>query len=288
MKMKVNVWTALVLSLFMAGAVCASAPSAHAQQAGRKPAGQPSAQTKPSDAAKEGAKGTSAFTLRASKDAPHTYTLKAKNAKVSDIAQELSRSLGAPIRLSPLMSKQTISIELEGVNLEGVLRMLAPHPFVDYVASGSDPQPKVLAVYLNALNEQAPALNETIKNSVDTLLIEGDTEEGTEEYERKRKERAEPLRVSFQNNRLSVHAEKQPLSIVLYKVASELGIPFELGSDSTEVIDADFTDYPVDQAMRTLSPSVRLFYRADLLNFENLPIRIALTSNANAPAAAND
>jgi hypothetical protein len=256
--------------------LCAAAPASAAQQAGR-PAGQSAA-----------AKETPAFTLRASKSAPQTFTLKAKNARVSAIAQELSKRIGAPVQLSPLMAKQTITIELAGVNLEGVLRMLAPHPFVDYVASGQDPQPKVLAVYLQALNEKQPALNETIKNSVDTLLIEGDTEEGTEEYERRRRERAEPLRVNFQNNRLSVHAEKQPLSVVLYKVASEMGIPFELGNDPNEVIDADFVDYPVDQAMRTLSPSVRLFYRADLLNFENTPIRITLSSAYNAPATAND
>ncbi len=120
------------------------------------------------------------------------------------------------------------------------------------------------------------------------MLIEGDTEEGTEEYERRRKEMAEPLRITFQNNRLSVHAERQPLSVVLYKVASELGVPFELGSDTGEVVDTDFKDYTFEQAMRTLSPSVRFFYRADLLNFELYPIRIALSGNASAPATAND
>lgn len=272
MKMRVSAWKVLFLTL----TVSAFAPAADAQQPAR-----PAAQATP-------AKATPGFTLRMSKSAPHTFTLKAKNAQVSAIAQALSKRLGAPVQLSPLMAKQTITIELEGVSLEGVLRVLAPQPFVDYVASGNDPQPKVLGVYLQALNERPPALNETIKNSVDTLLIEGDTEEGTEEYERKRRERAEPLRVSFQNNRLSVHAEKQPLSVVLYKVASELGVPFELGNDPNEVIDADFVDYPVDQAMRTLSPSVRLYYRADLLNFENTPIRITLSAAQTSPATAND
>lgn len=271
MKTRVNAWKFFAAAVF-AAALCAGA---RAQQTGAP------AQAKPPAA---GAKATPGFTLRVSKNAPHTYTLKAKNARVSDVAQELSKRLGTPVRLSPLMSRQTLNIEIEGVALEGLLRLLAPHPLVDYVASGLEPQPKVLAVYLQALNETMPPLHETVKNNVDSLLIEGDTEEGTEEYERRRRERAEPLRISYKNNRLSVHAEKQPLAVVLFKVASELGVPFELGADPNEVIDADFTDYTVDQAMRTLSPSVRLFYRADLLNFENIPIRIALTSSSAAPA----
>lgn len=277
MKTRVNALKVLAAAV-LAAALCAGAS---AQQGGA------ASQTKP-PAAGSAAKATPNFTLRVSKNAPHTYTLKAKNARVSDIAQELSKRLGAPVRLSPLMAKQTINIEIEGVALEGMLRLIAPHPLVDYVASGLDPQPKVLAVYLQALNETPPQLHETVKNNVDSLLIEGHTEEGTEDYERERRERGDPLRITYKNNRLSVHAEKQPLSVVLYKVAQEVGVPFELGGDTSEVIDADFEDYTVDQAIRTLSPAVRLFYRADLLNFENIPIRIALTSSAAAPAPAND
>lgn len=265
-------------------ALCALPAAARQQQGGATPAppAAPAATAKQSPAKKD-------FTLSVSKAAPHTFKLRAKKALLTDVTDELSRRLKLPIRLSPLMAKQYVeNLDISGLNLEATLRMLAPHPYVDYVAGGEDfGQPKPLAVYLYAMNERPPSLNETVKNNVSALLIEGDTEEGTEEYEKRKREKPEPLAVTFTNNRLSVRAEKQPLSVVLFKIANELGIPFELQSDTTEIVDLEFNGYTVDQAMRALSPSVRLYYRSDLLNFETYPIRIALAPPAQPAQAPN-
>ena len=265
------------------------------QTGGQKPAqgkeaeGTKPTQTKEVDKEADAAQPAQAkknFTLKISKETPRFFALTAKNAKLTEIAGELARRLDVPVRLSPLMSQQTISeLQFESLNLEATLRMLAPHPYVDYVMGGdATGQPKPLAIYLYAMNEAPPSLNETVKSNQQTLLIEGHTEEGTEEYEKEREKKEEPLRVAFSNNRLSVRAQKQPIGIVLYKVATELGIPFDLESDSMEVVDVEFNGYSVDQAMRSISPAVRFYYRADLLNFENYPIRIVLADTQQKPA----
>jgi len=268
------------------GVACAA--GARAQQPTRTPTPGAEESKQPAAAAAADAKQQPAaanakgFTLRVTKQGPvRVYKLVAKNAKVSDIAADLARQIDAPVQLSPLMQRQKVTVEFSDLDLEAALRFLAPVPLVDYVAGGADDasgQPKPLAVYLYAVNEVPPPLNETVKSSSEAFLIEGHTEEGTEEYEKKKKE--EPLEIAFANNRLSVRAEKQPLSIVLIKIAGALGIPFELNHNATDVVDLNFQQYPVDQAMRSISTAVRFYYRADLSTFEKYPIRLSLSGPA--------
>lgn len=268
-------------------AACAAGVSARQQQPAPTPAEgskqQPAAAAPAAAAAKQQPDAKLGFTLRVTEQGPRSlYKLAARNAKVADIAAELSRQLGVPVQLSPLMQLHRVTVEFSELDLEAALRFLAPVPLIDYVAGGADDasgQPRPLAVYLYAVNEPTPSLSATVKSSSEAFLIEGHTEEGTEEFEKKKKD--EPLEVSFENNRLSVRAEKQPLTIVLFKVANALGVPFEMTQDTAEVVDLNFQQYPVDQAMRSLSPSVLFFYRADLSNSERYPIRLALP----APAA---
>jgi len=206
-----------------------------------------------------------------------TIKLVAKEALVSAIAAKLSSELGVSLKLGPAISKQKVSVDLDGLSLEAILRYLAPQPYVDYVAGGDDMgQPKALVIYLYGLNESPAPPNETGQDRNQSLSIQGDTEEGTEEYKKRQKE--EPLEVAFSDNRLSVRAEKQPLTKVLTRIATELGIPYDVGSDTTEVVSVNFRGYPIDQAMRSLSPSIRFYYRADLSTFENNLTRVELKS----------
>ena len=62
--------------------------------------------------------------------------------------------LKVPVTLSPLLAKQTISLDFSGMNLEGALRLLAPQAYIDYVAGGDDMQAKPLAIYLQGYNEE--------------------------------------------------------------------------------------------------------------------------------------
>ncbi|MGH9903415.1 MAG: hypothetical protein ACRD68_16535, partial [Pyrinomonadaceae bacterium] len=78
-------------------------------------------------------------------------------------------------------------------------------------------------------------------------------------------------------------AKRQPLMVVLYKVANETGIPFDLRHETIEIIDADFKNYTLERAVRALSPVVRLHYRLDLQTSETVPLRLALSSSTRGP-----
>lgn len=233
---------------------------------------------------KKGAAATEKpWSLKMSKNAPHTFTVKAKDARLAEITGELGRILNVPVSLSPILEKQRVTTEFGGLNLEATLRMLAPQSYVDYVAGGDDPvQPKPLAIYLQVLNERPPAMTATVKGTSEAILIEGDTEEGTDSKEQKKKEEEDPLRVSFANNLLSVRAHKQPLTVVLFRIASEVGVPFELKYESPEIVDVEFSNYSLEQAVRSLSPEVRFYYRLDLQTFQVQPLRLALVAPAPA------
>lgn len=222
------------------------------------------------------------WSVRMSKAAPPTFTVKAKEARLAEVAGELSRLLKVPVTLSPLLEKQRVSLDFSGMNLEGALRLLAPQAYIDYVAGGPDLQPQPLAVYLQGYNERPPSLTATVKGTSEAILIEGDTEEGVGDEEARKKKAAEsPLRVTFAQRQLSVRARQQPLTVVLFKIASEIGVPFELRWESPELVDVEFDNYSIEQAVRTLSPAVRLYYRMDLQTFDVQPLRLALVSPAS-------
>jgi hypothetical protein len=219
------------------------------------------------------------WSVRMSQAAPHTFTVKAKEARLAEVAGEFSRLLKVPVTLSPLLEKQRVSLDFSGMNLEGALRMLAPQAYVDYVAGGAEMQPQPLAVYLHGANERPPSPTATVKGTSEAILIEGDTEEGVgDEAARKKREEADPLRVTFVQRQLSVRARKQPLTVVLFRIASEIGVPFELRWESPDLVDVEFDNYSIEQAVRTLSPAVRLYYRMDLQSFNVQPLRLALVA----------
>ena len=255
----------------------ALAPATHFAQQKAGAEKQPSA---PAQAAGKAPEKT--LSVKMSKGAPHTFTVKAKEAPLTEITGELSRLLKVPVTLSPLMSKQKVTIDFGGLNLEATLRMLAPQPFVDYVAGGEETEPKALAVYLQGANERPPATTAAVRGNSEAILIEGDTEEGTDSEAQRKREMEDPLRVTWANNQLSVRARRQPLTVVLFKIASEVGVPFEMRHDSAELVDVEFQNYPLDQAFRSLPPGVRFFYRVDLQTFQVQPLRLALLSPASA------
>jgi hypothetical protein len=242
-----------------------------AQQAG--------AEQKPADAAAQtpAKPAEKTWSVRMSKSAPHTFTVKARESSLSEIAAELAKLTKVQVVLSPVMTKQKVSLDFAGLNLEATLRMLAPQGYIDYVAGGEGgDEPKPLALYLQGANERPPSATAAVKGTIEAILIEGDTEEGTDSEAQRKREEEEPLRVTWVNNQLSVRARKQPLSVVLYKIASEVGMPFEMRYETPELIDVEFQNYPLDQAFRNLSPGVRFYYRVDLQTFQVQPLRLAL------------
>src|ERR1700749_3170940 len=63
-----------------------------------------------------------AWSVKMSKGAPHTFAVKAADAKLSAIAAEISRLAQVPVKLSPLMQKQRVTLDFGGLNLDATLK----------------------------------------------------------------------------------------------------------------------------------------------------------------------
>ncbi|MDX6270437.1 MAG: hypothetical protein QOD28_1660 [Acidobacteriota bacterium] len=277
--------------LTLAGALLVVSPAAVPAQQPKPPAAKPpaeqaapAAKQTPATAPRAGAAATAAktplWTLKVTKKTPTSITLSSKNGQLSEIAAELSKRLKVPVILTPLMQKQRITQEFEAMPLEGALRLLAPQVYVDYELSGDGAQPKPIGIYLQGMNEQPPAEASVVKGDSEAILIEGNTEDGMEATNVKDEDRS-PLRVTVEKNQLSVKARKQPLTAVLYEIASKVDIPFEMKYESTELVDVDFNNFTMEQAVRTLSPNIRLYQRTNLTSYEVRPLRLVLVSPAN-------
>lgn len=221
---------------------------------------------------------------------PYFITLRATDAPLADVAAEISRKIKAPIQLSSVMQRQLLNLSLEQAPFETAARAMAPQVFVDYLVSGAPgTTPAIVAVYLFSFNENPPAESIATKNSSESFIISGDTEEGIESENTKAEKAKEelPLYVGFENNQLSVRARKQPLIAVLYEVASKLGIPVDIQDETSEVIDIDIKSYSVEDAVRALSPLVNLYSRTNLQTLETRPLRIVLSASQKSKMVEN-
>ena len=212
-------------------------------------------------------------------------SLKAEKAKMSEVAQELSKQLKTPVFLGPERQNELLSIEFSQLTLEPALRLLSPTVYVDYeIDTGSNTPPKPLGIFFYDANQGEPPLAAVVTGSSQALLVEGHTEDGVEPEagEEKKKVEEQPLRVSYLNNTLTVKAKKQPLPLVLLKIGEELDIPVEIQDQNISIVDADISKLPVEDVVRQLSPNIRLFMRADLTRAEKRALRLILTAPSKA------
>jgi hypothetical protein len=221
------------------------------------------------------------WSVKVTKKTPISISLSSKNGPLTEIAAEISKRLKVPVILTGLMQKQRITQEFEGLPLEGALRLLAPQVYIDYEIGDASGQPKAVGIFLQGMNEQPPAEAAVVKGDSEAILIEGNTEDGMDATNVKDDDKT-PLRVTVERNQLSVKARKQPLTAVLYEIASKVDIPFEMKYESNEVVDVDFNNFTMEQAVRTLSPNIRLYQRTNLTSYEVRPLRLVLMSPANA------
>jgi hypothetical protein len=246
-------------------------------------------QTDPKQAPKEAKPAAKpSFSLRVKTRPILNISLKADKAKMSDVAQELSQKLKTPIFLGPERQNETISVEFSELTLEPALRLLSPTVYVDYeIDTGSNEPPKPLGIFFYDTNQGEPPLTAVVTGSTQSLLVEGNTEDGVEPAtdEEKKKVEEQPLRVSLQNNNLTVKARKQPLPLVLLKIGEELGIPVDIQAQSIAIVDAEISKLPVEDVVRQLSPHIRLFVRADLTRAEKRALRLVLAEPAKTNPA---
>lgn len=205
-------------------------------------------------------------------------SLKAEKVKVLEVTQELSKRLKVPIFLGTERQNELLTIEFSQLTLEPALQLMSPTVYVDYEINSGE-QPRALGIYLYDANQGEPPLTAVVNGSNQSMLIEGNTEDGVEP-EPEAEEKEKPLQIVFKDNLLTVKAKKQPLSLVLLKVGEELGIPVDIQELTTSMVDADISKLPVEDAVRQLSPNIRLFVRADLTRAERRALRLVLAEPA--------
>jgi hypothetical protein len=212
-------------------------------------------------------------------------SIKANKAKMSDVAQELSKQLKTPIFLGPERQQELLTIEFSELTLEPALQLLSPTVYVDYeIDTGSAAPPKALGIYFFDANQGEPPLTAVIANATQSMLIEGDTEDGVEPEtdDEKKKLEEQPLRIVFKDNLLSVKAKKQPLSLVLLKIGEEIGITVDIQDQNMSIVDTEISKLPVEDVVRQLSPHIRLYLRADLTRADRRALRLVLAEPPKA------
>ena len=99
-------------------------------------------------------------------------SLKAEKAKVSEVAQELSKRLKVPIFLGTERQNELMTLEFSQLTLEPALQLMSPSVYVDYEINSGEP-PKALAIYLYDANQGEPPLTAAVNGSTQSMLIEG-------------------------------------------------------------------------------------------------------------------
>ena len=228
----------------------------------------------------EKAKEKLGFTLSVKSNPILNISLKAEKVKLADIVAELSKRLKTPVVLGPSLQHEVVSIEFSALTLEPAMQLMAPAVYIDYeIETGGTTPPKPLGIFFYDANSGEPPITASIQSSTQSMLIEGDTEDGVEPQtdEERKKLEEQPLRIQFSENRLSVKAKKQPLVLVVLKIGEELGIPVDIQFQTEDLVDIEINKMSVEDAVRKLSPNIKLFLRADLAHAERRALRLVLT-----------
>ena len=213
------------------------------------------------------------FTLRVTDDQIIGISLKAQDMPLKLITAELSKRLKIPILLTPIAEKHLVTANFADLVIEPAMQMLAPQVYIDYeIDTTPGKQPRPVAVFLQGYNERPPADNAAVKSVSDIMVIEGDTEEGVPKTE----EEEEALKITFEKGELSVKSKKQPLIVVLYGIANQLGIPLEVRNEVADLVTVNINKSSVEAALQELGPNIRLYLRADLLVGSRRPLRMVL------------
>jgi type II secretory pathway component GspD/PulD (secretin) len=264
-----------VTCLLFAGAIAAAQESQK-----RTENSKPDSKVEQSKQAADKAKEKPGFALSVKTNPILNISLKAEKVKLVEIAAELSKRLKTPVIVGSSLQSEVVSLEFSGLTLEPAMQLMAPAVYVDYeIETSGNTQPKPLGIYFWDANAGEPSITSSIQSSTQSMLIEGDTEDGVEPQTdaEKKKLEEQPLRIQFQENKLSVKAKKQPLALVLLKIGEELGIPVDIQFETEDTVDIEFSKLSVEDAVRKLSPNIKLFLRADLLHAERRALRIVFT-----------
>ncbi len=275
--MKLVVNRADVKRVFAALVLLLCAAAAFSQQA--EPEKKPAEKDAKTQTAKTGVKP---YTLTVKTRPILNISLKADKANMADVAQALSKRLKIPVFLGTERQKEPLSIEFSELTLEPALQLLSPTVYIDYEvdSSGQNP-PRALGIFLYDLNQGEPPLSAVVHGSTQSMLIEGNTEDGVEPESEEKKEE-QPLRVTYKDQTLSVKAKQQPLPLILLKIGEIVGIPVDIQDEKMDLVDANISKLSVEEAIKQLSPNIKLFVRADLSRSERRTLRMVLAEPPKA------
>ena len=232
-------------------------------------------QTAKQDFARQG------FSLRISSADLVTVSLRAEKAPLASIAVELSKKLQVPVHLGYSVSKLEVTADFKRLMLEPAMHALAPTVYIDYeIKYAPGQQPRAVGIYLGGYSDPPPAINAAVASNTQVFMVEGNTEDGPEAETSTKDglEKEKSLQVSYEANALTVKAKQQLLTVVLARIANELGIPLDIRDPNDDVVDLDLYQLPLEDAVSRLAPNVRLYVRADLQRVRRTPFRMVLVA----------
>jgi hypothetical protein len=199
--------------------------------------------------------------------------LKARQARMADIAADLGLRLRARVVVGPELAKDAVSVDVPSSPLEAVLQALAPRVLVDYEVR-QDAQPRPLVIYLLAPADTEPTANVAARGVSQGVVISGHTEETPTA------DGSDPVTISGDAHQLSIAAKQQPLALVAMAVADILGITLDMDYPAGELVEVSVASLPAEDAVLAISPNVRLHVRVDLSRAERTPLKLVVTRPA--------
>jgi hypothetical protein len=193
-------------------------------------------------------------------------SLDAIEARLSDIAADLSQRLKVEVIVGPTLRTSMISMQFIQLPLESAMILLAPRVYLDYeVRRGA--QATLRAIYFLGSDDSLSAADRGPSQGV---MIEGHTED-TE-----KQPADDPLRLEYDRGRLTIVSKQQPLAVVVMAVAAQLSISSDIRYEAAETVDTVIRDVPAEEAMLSLSPNIRLDVRVDVSRGEREIRRIVV------------
>ncbi len=204
-------------------------------------------------------------------------SLRAKDAPLREVIAGIAEKIHIPITLSDKLKNERLTVHFSNLPWQEALRELAPQSYADFVLSGGlNQSPQCLGIFLLDHAEKQPPQNSNVKASSQAFLLEGDTEA----TDNSKTTEVIPLQVSVTQGLLTVRARQQPLSVVLYKIAESFGVAFELRHEIPDLIDLNFDSATPLQWMSALPTTTQLYYRRNLQNTLDKPLRLLLEKPA--------
>ena len=198
------------------------------------------------------------YTLRVTKDGTTDVALDADRAPLSEIAVDLSKRLGARVIVGPSMATETISARFSALSLEQALSSLAPRVYIDYeIRQGAPPAP--LGIFLLGLVDPEPAFSAVVRANSQGVLITGNTEDTGKPRRRTIRCGCSTRRVASRSSRSG--SRWRPSS---WPSRKRWVCRLRSNSSAAEIVDANIKETLLpEEAIRGLSPNVRLYVRVD-------------------------